>query len=468
VKGGQIKQNNGFWYVDGNQRKEAPHEQAIGNMYHFWKLIGENQDTRNLCMRGKEMWCLAFPSMDRASINRSIGGSRECPSNQIASKEDVASSEKFEKYIRGMINYQKKSDKQPWTLDEIGKVRDVLRPYCSPKILSLRNDLDKHNEDLVTCTTEQYKVLDIVEDWPRVIIEGCAGSGKTFLAIELLRRNIESSLLILHSQNAVDYFRRRIGDNKVKEMIVSIEDIRSKRISGSKSLLILDEGQLFTNKSDLESIFSNLKGGIEQGRWYWFCDPNYQTLHSIDPFDKTIYTRLVGYTQSRPIRLKENVRNTKPIIKDIDLLGIDMGHENRKFNGAGEDVFYTTRKGEELASEIKAYVQNRLNKGAIIGEFVFLHGSNDDCKNVIERVASLLKIQYRYWSPSLDPSEEYINVTSISSFRGLESKYVVIYGIEEENKTFLTNLYLGLTRATYGAFVQQNESIRGYLKSRSI
>ena len=467
VKGGQVKQNNGFWFVDGDLRNEAPHEQAIKNMYHFWKFISDNQDTKHLRVRGQEMWCLAFPSMDRTSINHLVGSSTECPSSQIASKEDVATFEKFEKYIRGMINYQKKPDKQPWTLDEIRKVQDLLRPHCSPRIFQLRDDLDRHTEHLVTCTTEQYKVLDYVEDWPRVIVEGCAGSGKTFLAMELLRRNPESSLLILHSQDAVDYFRRQINDKHLKEMIISIDDIRSKKVSGSKSLLIIDEGQLFTNTNDINSIFSYLKGGVKQGEWYWFCDPNYQTLASIDPFEKDIYGQLIELTQSRPIKLKENVRNTKPIIEDIESsLGIEMGQENRKFNGTGESVYYTTKDGFELASQIKDYVHHRLDKGATIGEFIFLHGSTGDFKDVIEQVANLLKVPYRNWSPNLDLSEEFINISSIKLFRGLESRYVVVYGLEEDTKTCLTSLYLGLTRATYGAFIQQNKSINSHFKSR--
>ena len=48
------------------------------------------------------------------------------------------------------------------------------------------------DEDLVALTREQYKCLDQIEDNPRCLIRGAAGTGKTMLAIEATKNALST------------------------------------------------------------------------------------------------------------------------------------------------------------------------------------------------------------------------------------------------------------------------------------
>jgi len=59
-------------------------------------------------------------------------------------------------------------------------------------LLPLRKEMDNLQSKLISLTKEQYRCLDQLDDNPRCLIHGSAGTGKTLLALEEVTRSVIS------------------------------------------------------------------------------------------------------------------------------------------------------------------------------------------------------------------------------------------------------------------------------------
>ncbi|MGB1252428.1 MAG: NERD domain-containing protein [Candidatus Promineifilaceae bacterium] len=90
----------------------------------------------------------------------------------------------------------------------LGKTRD-LRP-------AMWGDIQREQRELIRLTQEQYFLLDVLNRQRRAAISGCAGSGKTLLAIEKAVRLSQQGfkvLLTCFNKNLVSFLKKRVGDN---------------------------------------------------------------------------------------------------------------------------------------------------------------------------------------------------------------------------------------------------------------
>ena len=58
------------------------------------------------------------------------------------------------------------------------------------KVMSISTQLKYADEALIELTKEQYRCLDQIDDNPRCLIQGSAGTGKTLLAIEETKKAV--------------------------------------------------------------------------------------------------------------------------------------------------------------------------------------------------------------------------------------------------------------------------------------
>jgi hypothetical protein len=76
-------------------------------------------------------------------------------------------------------------------------------------------ELAEEERELYHLTEQQYRVLDMLARQPRVAIAGCAGSGKTFLAVEKARRLAAQGfrvLLVVFNVLLADHLQRGLAD----------------------------------------------------------------------------------------------------------------------------------------------------------------------------------------------------------------------------------------------------------------
>ena len=79
---------------------------------------------------------------------------------------------------------------------QVRAIRSFLRPeFYRVAAMSVR--IERAEEKLLSLTEEQYDRLDELEDNPRCLFEGAAGTGKTLLAVEYARRRARAGDRVL-------------------------------------------------------------------------------------------------------------------------------------------------------------------------------------------------------------------------------------------------------------------------------
>lgn len=75
------------------------------------------------------------------------------------------------------------------TVEDVRYMASILRGDFD-MALSLRVQYNYVEEEIVSLTANQYKCIDQLEDNPRCLIKGSAGTGKTLLAIETVKKYV--------------------------------------------------------------------------------------------------------------------------------------------------------------------------------------------------------------------------------------------------------------------------------------
>jgi len=193
-------------------------------------------------------------------------------------------------------------------------------------------EIDYEDQKLVQLTEQQFDALSILGDRRRVAIGGCAGSGKTMLALEKARQFSElglSVLLTCFNAPLADYLKRRLPDVDVYHFHGLCRQAAkqvNRPIKGSENssdfyevalpealmdaageigrvydVIIIDEGQDFKDLYwvALEAMLR------ENGYLYIFYDNNQNLYDGALDF--------AGLITEQPFQLTRNCRNTQAI-----------------------------------------------------------------------------------------------------------------------------------------------------------
>lgn len=100
------------------------------------------------------------------------------------------------------------------TAEDVRYLASLLRrdfDYAISMIAQLRNA----DEALVSLTKEQYRCLDQLDDNPRCLIQGPAGTGKTLLAVEEVKKSVargERTALFCFNSNLAEWLKSYFND----------------------------------------------------------------------------------------------------------------------------------------------------------------------------------------------------------------------------------------------------------------
>jgi len=337
AKGGHLEVDGrtGKWRNRNNGKvlDESPFKQSHNACYALLAWIHSRPETKGI--RYPTWWAVALPSVD-VEANEEIEAGQ--PRAIVLDKGDLLAERIAGAMERIFQHYERKDGKsQPGAKGiralETAMARSwFLRSYMA-------TDFEHEEEAIKQLTNGQFKLLRQMESNSRILISGCAGSGKTMLAVEKATRLVSGGakvLLTCYNVNLAQDLRRRVPEqaNLTIESFHHFAEIYAEAAGvkiarefepdqtpppaffqtilpealleatnkGAEKFdaIIVDEGQDFKSGywTPLQLLLKDPDGGI----FYIFCDDN-QRIYSQD---------VLPFMQPH-FHLGENLRNVRPI-----------------------------------------------------------------------------------------------------------------------------------------------------------
>jgi len=325
-------------------------------------------------------------------------------------------------------------------------------------------ELEKEDEKLVQLTEQQFRALSILGKQKRAAITGCAGSGKTMLAVKKAQQfsDLGLNVLFVCFNNALaDYLKTRLIDATVTtfhslcqeaanqaritirrdpnqeklftEIYPQVLMDAAEQIGRVYDAIIIDEAQDFH-----ENYWIALEALLKQdGALYIFFDDNQNIFHGSTDFG--------GLISGEPFTLTENCRNTKLIHETV-----------KKYHANPEALFSFApdgRKPEQISYQdetdmqglLKKILHRLVNEEAIeTKDIVILTPKGQDRTSLQHG----MKLGNFTLTTQQVLRQTDVMLTSIQKFKGLERRVVIMTEIDELVRHDLDKLlYIGFSRA---------------------
>jgi len=366
-----------------------------------------------------------------------------------------------------------------------------------------KNSIEAFEVNIKRFTEEQFVCLDHIEDNPRVIFKGPAGTGKTFLAIESAKRAIlngKSVALFCYNSILSNWLRsetrnieseaessginfyagsfssfmlkasgltvpENAGDN-FWDKDLPLKTIDSLLLSNNSSLnhfdfIILDEAQdlLFDEYLDILDLI--LKGGMSAGHWVLFGDYERQSIYA-DPGGVqglNLLQRRVGASFST-FRLRINCRNSPRIADAVTITtGMRPGYSRVLNQEDSLDVDTVFFKNIEHQRMLLSNILIKLLKTFDTSQIVILSVKKDSdscCSNFQFDGKKLVPMR-----GTLERINNVIYYSSIYSFKGMEAPVIILTDVDRlDDDHSKSLLYVGMSRARLQLHILLDEKLR--------
>ena len=462
VKSGGIECVNNTWtYIrtDNGERHSMknPLKQADKSKYRFLDLLEElfkdteYTDKPQYCMVESAVW---FPSVSRRDV---IGKLPMEFHPEITLLESALDSP--QKYIDGIYDFYEgwKHTRLDNTPEET--ILDAFSPLYRV-MPSLKSKRLEQEEEFVRLTREQNSLLDYLEEQRVAAIQGAAGTGKTWLAIEKARRLADSGnvLFLCFNQFLRIYLQDLKNENpkkyeniefynlpqlvcqKMKVPSVEEDDILQflenyDAYEWEFKHIVIDEGQDF-NDGEIEKLYDIAL--LQDGAFYVFFDKNqFVQGREFPDWLRNSECRLV---------LNINCRNTFSI---ADTSGKPISVEPKvKNKGVKGDMpkFYICDDKTAAMKKISLLIDQYRNNGYLYNKICILtvKTENTSILNGVEKVGN--------HNIGSTWGKNNVLFTTARKFKGLEADAIIIVDVDadtfanEENKRLF---YVGASRAKH-------------------
>jgi hypothetical protein len=498
VKGGDVRCNNGVWeFIDrygSINRNKSPFNQARDAMYSLQTEIKKEFGTKHRFTKILFGFFVAFPQVifDKQSV--------EYQQWQIFDKCNYNSN--HESFFNNLIlQFTEKYKMQPWfsETESLPSKKD-LEELCYffrgdfERVRTAKERLNEFDIQISTYTKEQFRILDSIQLNERSVIQGSAGTGKTMIAIEsAIRSANEGQRVFLTCYNRIigewmqkqlEGWRDKITVSNLHSYLFELskgfdydenmshnQDFYSKYlptllkeyfklgISEKFDKLIIDEGPDLIREEYLGLFDSMLNGGMANGNWEIYGDFERQAIYS-QLSKKQMFELLKTAGQYSNFLLTINCRNTKEIGEETSLIS---GFEKPPFlleHLEGIPVAYHFYKDQIHQRQIlKEQLVKLSSSGLPFNELIIL--STKKFENSCLKTFTDYSIREIKTFGEVSDAQKYFGFTTVQSFKGMESNYVLITDIEDISSELAKSLmYIGMSRARYGLILLLSESIR--------
>jgi hypothetical protein len=405
VKGGNVQISGRVWRFENArgqaiESSEGPQRQAVSAAVALEQLLVKRLERKVRCR-----WGVVFPL---CTFTRRLD---ELPPERLADQRSCLNHETFSTWLADIPFDQHSADDFALSDAEIDEIREILLPELSAAS-SLGLSVAGVEKGVIKLTGQQYAILESLNANARLTISGGAGTGKTELAVLCARAELAAGhkpAILASGTPLIRNLQTRLAGTGIP--------VCSDRIPDGCDVLVVDEGQDFANPQQLETLFSGFPGGLENGRWRWFMDPNLQYL--VSPPDPAALLSLHAHSAS--VALTRNVRSTQEIVRSVQaFLASDIGLS--VIDGYGVRVaFHEARNFEIEAEEIVELVPGLLRDGIQPRDIAVL-GPRGVHGEVGARIAGALAEVLRELRPDGSfASPVHGVIGEISGFRGLEA-----------------------------------------------
>jgi hypothetical protein len=490
----QIDFRDGVWYLGHHPpTTRGPFKQASEAMHSIRKeLLKKKVDLRSLptlsavwftAVRARTMlkpsaeWS-SWQVLDSGDLKQDpIGAIRRVFAGGIAHLDET-----FSGFSYGGVGPDEATAKQ---------IAMFLRPNFELGVVA--GDVRAAREhQLIRFVEEQYTALDAMADNPAVLFTGPAGSGKTFLAMEVARRELgmghhgrlicfngllgrrlmsdmpeDPRLMVgtFHRQllaltglsapdDADDVFWQVELPELALEALLEAED-------EAADFLIIDEIQDLLKEPYLEVLDLMVKGGLESGRILLFGDFERQAIYDEGDGRQLLKERMPHLPSHR---LAMNCRNLPRIGYTVNIFsGLTPGYQKfRRDDDGTNPVWLKYQRGDDQSPRLREAVQALRDESFDLREILVLSplGQNSVAATTTDPWLKGL----------LEPADGRprkkgrLRYATIQAFKGLEAPAVIVTDLDRELvPSFESILYVGLTRATdrlYGV-VEESTGLAG-------
>ncbi|MDD3953012.1 MAG: NERD domain-containing protein [Lentisphaeria bacterium] len=451
VKGGSISFLNGQWLQDG--RPMDPVEQAKHNKYAVMKLLQE-QLQRPVPLKFAHAVC--FPSCDcHATVWPPEAKGLVITKDDLKNIENIAcrliDDAPIPQRISGRV--------------EISEILDILSPEFEYG-QNLRDRILDDDRQFFLLTRQQCSILDALRNFPKLQIEGGAGTGKTVLAIkkanmvaaaggsvlllcfnELLAKKIRKEVGKYHSSITVgaffeycvelmqispaDYEKHKNNPLLYSKVLPEFLGKFLDNYPASYDAIIVDEGQDFNPQ--IWHVLPRLLA--PNGHFYIFYDPDQNIFR--DQLDLPDFGM-------PPVSLSRNCRNTQKIFEALTPYRT-VKMELLEHSPVGSEVI--TRIGDcrpLLAQELnRIFREERIIQTDVV--VLGGHSLKNTCIGDDPQVGD-----YRLVDQPKQFASGDVAYYTYMKFKGCEAKVVILLDIDESDPRWnASGLYTAMSRAVH-------------------
>lgn len=437
AKGGTISYDrvSTAWYTNDSKMKISPFAQAREIKYKFLDFLSKYSEftDRDFCI-GQ---CVVFPDIDEV-IN---GLPSEAPKEILLLRPQL---DNISKCISSIFLYYAADEKvKKLRNNRTEKIVDLISPSTKFKKY-IANDIGENKQEIYQLTEQQFDILNHLCLHSKCIVLGCAGSGKTQLAIEKAKRLCQhkiKTLMICKSKNLSLYLEASLQDeiqvgycgvSNYEEILTN--DFKTKF---EFTAIVVDEGQDFERKEidDLSKLIP------PDGIFYIFQDSNQNISKNANEYALRV----------SPNVLDKNCRNTDKIFKYAEPF-VSCTHPIKSSSIKGRDIVQREYKEpHEIFRMLEEDILNLVDEENISPtQIVILTDMYPAAKSILSGYLHIDRFHLKQYSFSIGDKNT-IQWSNIGMYKGLESDVIILF--LEKTKTLIpsnweiANKYVGATRA---------------------
>jgi hypothetical protein len=500
VKGGRISREEGMWlftnrYGKTGRKARGPFEQAWDGIHSIARTLKKQVDSEHKHLGGVFFGVgVMFPN-----IEYHVNGVDEEPWQVF----DINSGDRVVKFIEQLsansitkyesVYNRKVTPDKLMSIDDAVYLAGLLRGDFDSAV-AIGTQIRNSEREVVKYTSEQYLCIDQLEDNPRCLIRGGAGTGKTLIAIQEAIRakaNGQRVALLCYNNNLGRWLGSCFSDPSLKpDYVGTLHSLLTEKLKQNGTgysipkddkdkirfyestlpaialeimtdtyerydVLIIDEAQDLITPIYLNVFDALVTGGLSRGRWRMFGDFSMQAIYSKSKTADTMAELLDSRTSYIKFKLTINCRNTKSICEEICTVTGYQPPSAVWTRVEGPPVNYVTYSDEhEGITKLQKILEDLIGSGIESGKITIL----SPVKRENSLTCGIRRLRIDNYTPGKKSS---ISFCTIQGFKGLENTIIVLADIDSFSNSQL--MYVGLSRATTCLYViESNDAANEY------